>query len=285
MELPLVVGVDGSDSSLRAVDWAVDEAARRGLTLRLVHAARWERYEGNLPSFSADRPAGEVMADHIIASCAERARLRDPDVKVSGEVRPDDAASALLEEGRAAFAVITGNRGRSELSGMLLGSVSLAVAARALCPVIVVRGAERSLRGGFGRVVLAVGDRAEDSAAARFALGEARARGCELHAVRAWRRPAGRHLDDTDHVHEEQAARILDDALNQVKADEGGTAPRRATVEGPAHRVLLAASADADLLVVGALRRHGHTGLQLGRVSHSVLHHADCPVAVVPQQA
>ncbi|GAU70523.1 paraquat-inducible protein A [Streptomyces sp. NBRC 110611] len=60
---------------------------------------------------------------------------------------------------------------------------------------------------------------------------------------------------------------------------------RRQVTEGPAHKVLLEASPQADLLVVGALRRHGRFGLQLGRVSHAVLHHASCPVAVVPQRA
>lgn len=59
----------------------------------------------------------------------------------------------------------------------------------------------------------------------------------------------------------------------------------RRIVEGPARKVLLDASADADLLVVGAQRRHGHFGLQLGGVAHAVLHHAACPVAVVPQRA
>lgn len=46
MELPLVVGVDGSEPSMRAVDWAADEAALRGVPLRLVYASLWERYEG-----------------------------------------------------------------------------------------------------------------------------------------------------------------------------------------------------------------------------------------------
>lgn len=64
VELPLVVGVDGSDSSLEAVDWAADEAARPGLSLRLFYASLWERYEGGRPSFSTDRPAEEVMAQH-----------------------------------------------------------------------------------------------------------------------------------------------------------------------------------------------------------------------------
>jgi nucleotide-binding universal stress UspA family protein len=78
MELPLVVGVDGSDSSLWAVDWAVDEAARHGLPLRLLYGSLWERYESGRPSFSTGRPAEEVFAEHVIASAAERARLRDP---------------------------------------------------------------------------------------------------------------------------------------------------------------------------------------------------------------
>jgi nucleotide-binding universal stress UspA family protein len=136
MDLPLVVGVDGSDSSLQAVD----EAARDGLPLRLVYASLWERYEGGRPSFSTGRPAEEVMAEHIIACCTERARLRSREVKVSGEVLPDDAVSVLLREGPEALALVVGSRGRGELAGMLLGSVSLTVAARAVCPVIVVRG-------------------------------------------------------------------------------------------------------------------------------------------------
>lgn len=58
----------------------------------------------------------------------------------------------------------------------------------------------------------------------------------------------------------------------------------RRTAEGPARKVLLDASATTDLLVVGVRRQSGHPGLQLGRVAHTVLHHAACPVAVVPQR-
>ncbi len=290
MELPLVVGVDGSDSSLQAVDWAVDEAARHGLPLRLVYASLWERYEGVRPSFSTDRPAEEVMAEHIIASCAERARLRNPEVKVSSEVLPDDAVSALLGQGREAFSLVTGSRGRGELAGMLLGSVSLEVAARAVCPVIVVRGGEQNLRGSFGRVVVGVGDSTAGAAAVRFAVREAEARGCALSAVGAWRCPAHEHVDhpliadDAARVHEERASTLLTDALRQAVQDHPQVDVHRQVVEGPAHRVLLHASADADLIVVGALR-HGHFGLQLGRVAHALLHHSGCPVAVVPQRA
>ncbi|WP_326655085.1 MULTISPECIES: universal stress protein [unclassified Streptomyces] len=291
MELPLVVGVDGSDSSLEAVDWAVDEAARHGLPLRLVYASLWERYEGGRPSFSSDRPAEEVMAEHIIASCAERARLRNPQVKVSGEVLPDDAVTALLQAGHEAFALVAGSRGRSELAGMLLGSVSLTVAARAVCPVIVVRGSEQNRQGVFRRVVVGVGDSTEGSGAVRFALREAEARGSALEAVRAWRSPAHEHgdhpllADDAAREHEERASTILTDALREAVLDHPRVDVHRQPVEGPAHKVLLDASADADLMVVGVLRRHGHFGLQLGRVAHALLHHSECPVVVIPQRA
>lgn len=173
MDLPLVVGVDGSDSSLAAVDWAVDEAVRHGLPLRLVHASLWEMYEGAQPSFSTDRPAEEVMAEHIVASCVERARRRNPEVKLSGEALAQDAVSTLLRAGPEAFALVTGSRGRGEIAGMLLGSVSLAVAARAVCPVVVVRGAEPNRWRALGRIVVGVGDATGSAAAVRFAVREA----------------------------------------------------------------------------------------------------------------
>ncbi|WP_336113789.1 universal stress protein [Streptomyces sp. PTD9-10] len=289
MELPLVVGVDGSDSSLLAVDWAVDEAARHRLALHLVHASLRERYEAVQPSFSTDRPAEAVMAQHIISSSLERARLRDPEVKASGEVLPDDAVSVLLRAGPEAFALVTGSHGRGEVAGLLLGSVSLAVAARAVCPVFVVRSGDPIHQGTFGRVVVGVGDPTGDAGAVRFAVREAEVRGCALTAVRAWRNPAQEPVDhmliadDAARLREERASTGLEDALREAAREYPQVDIQRRPVEGPAHRVLLKASAEADLVVVGAQRRHGHFGLQLGRVAHALLHHSECPVAVVPQ--
>lgn len=293
MERPLVVGVDGSDAALRAVDWAVEEAARHGLPLRLVYASVWERYEGMHPTFGPGRPAEDALAEHIIASAAERARRRDPDVKLSTEVLAEDTVLALLREAREAFALVTGSRGRGELAALLLGSVSLAVAARAECPVVVVRGAGRNRSGGFQRVVLGVGGTGDDSAAVDFAFREAELRGTPLDAVHAWRCPA-RELPDfpafhgeTEDPHLLRALEALDEALSAPAAGHPSVQVSRETVEGPARKVLLHAAQSADLLVVGARRRHGAggaLGLQLGLVNHAVLHHAECPVVIVPQQ-
>lgn len=290
MELPLVVGVDGSNGSLPAVDWAVDEAARHGLPLRLVYGSLWERYEGHAPSVGLDRPAEQVMAAHIVASAAERAGRRNPDVKVTTDVLLADATEGLLQEGNNATALITGSRGRGELKGLLLGSVGLAVAARAHCPVVVVRGDKAGLSGTHERILLGAGDPATSGEAARFAFREAEARGCVLDVVRAWRVPA-HDTSDTAEVAEapgqgpeERARTDLDGLLRDAIADHPGVRVQRTTVEGPARKVLVHRSAASDLVIVGARRRQGHFGLQLGRVAHTLLHHAQCPVAVVPER-
>ncbi|MEU2266706.1 universal stress protein [Streptomyces olindensis] len=289
MELPLVVGVDGSDGSILAVDWAVDEAARHGLPLRLVYGSLWERYEGALPSLSLQRPSERVMAQHIVASAEERVRRLNPDVKVSVEAVAAEAVSALLSEGDNASALVIGSRGRGELKGALLGSVGLAVAARAYCPVIVVRGDKAGLAGTHRRILLGAGDLDTSHEAVRFAFREAEARGCLLDVVRAWGIPAHENADQPAPVEgpvrpEAQASDLVDTLVAEATADHPAVRVNRVTVEGLARKVLVNRSAAADLVVVGARRRSGHFGLQLGRVSHTLLHHAACPVAVVPQR-
>ncbi|MFI9650676.1 universal stress protein [Streptomyces sp. NPDC052040] len=132
--------MDGSDSCLLAVGWAVDEAARHGVSLRLVYASLWARYEAGLPSVDPGRPSEQVLAEHIVASAADRAERHNPDVKVTTDIVPEDAVAALVRAGDEAFSLVTGSRGRGELKGLLLGSVGLGVSARARCPVVVVRG-------------------------------------------------------------------------------------------------------------------------------------------------
>ena len=167
MELPLVVGVDGSDSSLLAVDWGTDEAARHRLPLRLVYASRWEGYEDVLPTAGLQRSSYQVMADNIVAAAAERTRRRNPEVKVIAVVVPEDPVDALLHEGDNATAVLTGCRGRGGLQGLLLGSVSLAVAGRGSGPVVVVRGDKTGMEGRHEQIVLGAGEPGTSGAAVR----------------------------------------------------------------------------------------------------------------------
>ncbi len=272
MTIPLVVGVDGSEASLEAVDWAADEAVRHGLALHLLHAA-----------------ARTHEASDVIGAASERAREDAPTVRLSSEVLHEDAAYALVDKGRNAFALVLGSRGLGDLAGMLLGSVSLAVAARADCPVVVVRGAAEHRGTRFGSVVVGVEDGEGSSTAVRFAFREARARGSRLVAVHAWstslsalttpQAPPWYALE----AHRRPPAQVLDDALRGAAELYGEAPVSRKVIEGPARQALLEAASGADLLVVGARRRQGHLGLQLGLINHAVLHHSPCPVAVVPQ--
>ncbi|KUN27765.1 universal stress protein [Streptomyces corchorusii] len=290
MTLPLVVGVDGSEPSLVAVDWAVDEAVRHGLPLRLVHASLWVRYEAGLPPAGPGQSSEQVLAEHIVAAAADRAERRNRDAKITTDIVPEEATAALLREGGAAFALVTGSRGRGELRGLLLGSVGLAVAARAPCPAVVVRGDRVGLAGGHGRILLGLGEAGTGTEAVRFAFREAEVRGCVLDVVRARRGPAhdrsGNRLQAEGPVDTsgESASCVVDARLTAAIDEYPHVRTRPAAPEGPAGKILVDRSAAADLVIIGARRGKGHFGLQLSRVGHALLHHAQCPVAVVPER-
>ncbi|MEU0398456.1 universal stress protein [Streptomyces sp. NPDC006208] len=272
MTIPLVVGIDGSEASLEAVDWAAEEAVRHEVPLHLVHAA--------VPDHAA--------AD-LIAAASERAWKAAPTVRLSSEVLHADAASALVSEGRNAFALVLGSRGLGDLAGMLLGSVSLAVAARADCPVVVVRGGAEYRDARFGRVVVGVEDGEGSGTAVRFASREAHVRRCRLVAVHAWSAPFGALSEPPPpsgfalEAHRRPPMQVLDDVLRGQAERYPDATVSRLVIKGAARQALLEAASGSDLLVVGARRRRGHLGLQLGLVNHALLHHAPCPIAVVPQ--
>ncbi|MEU2563204.1 universal stress protein [Streptomyces longispororuber] len=306
MELPLVVGVDGSEHSLRAVAWAADEAVLRGVPLRLVHAAsREDEEETALPgepgrfavAFAfASASASKERADAVVDAAARRARRGHQDLRVSVRVRNEEPVPALVRESRNATALVVASRGRSGVVELLLGSVSLGVAARADCPVIVLRGSHdnQARAGTRQRVVVGVGEGPECAAAVAFACAEAERRQVTLEAVRAWRRPVrydasgpARSPEEPASAARRRAADGLAAALRGAVADHPSVAVLQHPVEGFVRRALLDASYRADLLVVGARRRRAHLGpgLHLGRVAHALLHHSACPVAVVPQRA
>ncbi|MFD8804688.1 universal stress protein [Streptomyces sp. NPDC059597] len=268
-DLPVTVGVDGSAPSLTALDWAADEAALRGVALRIVHACWWEPHANTAEEGTA-----------AVAAAERRARRRQPGVEVGIGLVLEAPEYALVRESRRALALVLGCRGRGAVAGTLLGSVSAMVARHTHCPVIVVRGAHVEPPSA-GCVVVGVGEPPEDAAAMRFAVEEALLRGVPLEAVRSWRCP--RHAPAVHpllagapaHAQEQRAAETLEAALRDAPEH---LRIRRRTVEGPARDALLAVARDAVLLVVGAQGDDEH----LGRVAHGVLHHARCPVAVVP---
>jgi nucleotide-binding universal stress UspA family protein len=186
--------------------------------------------------------------------------------------------------------IVVGNRGRGGFTGLLLGSVSLRTLGAARCPVIIVRGGEREPS---GRVVAAldVDDPATETVL-DFAFGEASLRHADLVAAYAWDQDAPLLLDvalGTAGLADAAQTIIAgcDDRLADLIKKVGTRHPEvaashQAATASPAG-LLVAESQHADLLVVGARRHgHGHPGMRIGPVATAVLHHAECPVAVVP---
>ena len=279
----VVVGVDGSDSSLQALDWAVEEATRRHLTLRVLCA-----WHSDYPAESVARVADGMADDSrsVVEAAAERARAAGPELDISTNTVHAQAASALIAASRHADTVVVGARGVGALTEALLGSTSMQVAAYASCPVVVVR-EPLSIHGGPRRVVVGVDGSNLSNEATGYAFEQASGRGLGLTVLHAWSAnvfTSGVALTALSEPWRELAAeqeRITSEAIGQWAA----TFPNvdvlvRVTKGRPAH-VLVDASAGAELVVVGSRGRGGFRGLLLGSVSRSVLHQAHCPVAVL----
>ncbi|MFZ2176291.1 MAG: universal stress protein [Rhodococcus sp. (in: high G+C Gram-positive bacteria)] len=138
---PVVVGVDGSATSQRAISVAFEEASMRNLPLVAVHV--WSDLGPTAledPRAAALVPTGvEEDEKAVLAESLAGFQEKYPDVQVSREVYIDDPRARLIEWSKKAHLVVVGSRGRGGFTGMLLGSTSNSLVSSAQCPVVVVR--------------------------------------------------------------------------------------------------------------------------------------------------
>jgi nucleotide-binding universal stress UspA family protein len=144
----IVVGVDGSDGSLRALRWAVREARQRDATLDVVVAWHHPYAAAVDPTGMAASRVSREELEHLSRDLLGRARdvayAEDQTVQVDPTVVEGGAARALLEAATGADLLVVGSRGRGGFTGLLLGSVSQQCAHHAPCPVVIVPGADRA---------------------------------------------------------------------------------------------------------------------------------------------
>jgi len=292
VESRIIVGVDGSEQSQAALDWALGQAELVGADLVLAHTWNPDSYAtpamaGAVPDMiqaGALNDEAEELAqawlDDLVAATATRTIA-----SVSGVLASGSPAGHILDLSAEATMVVVGNRGRGGLRSAVLGSTSQQIAHHAQCPVVVVRDSAAT---SANQVVVGVDGSPASLAALREAFAQAKLRGASLLMVHAWSTSfagtlvnSGQDFDRVRASEVDEGWALLNQSLEELKAtDQSVEIIERLEQASPA-AAIIEASKEAVLTVVGSRGRGGFAGLVLGSVSGSVLAHADSAVMVI----
>jgi nucleotide-binding universal stress UspA family protein len=284
-EKPIVAATDGSEDSLRAVDWAAREAVLRGAPLRIVSAAALLPRAADSQGQSQYPDVSEIIrkdSDVALTTAADRAAKVSPDLLIDTDHLDGAPAAAVTEAGSGALMLVVGSRGVGGFTAMILGSVSRYAAIHASSPVVVVR---QDIGAVHRQVGIGIGDLEGHAAPLTFAFEEAALRKASLIAVHAWHMPrsdisrigeafGGSARSSVEHKVAEQLEGLLDD----WRAKYPDVTVTQDVVHGHPGRILSGLSARADLVVLG--RNQAHHGP--GAVTHAVLNHAHGTIVTVP---
>jgi nucleotide-binding universal stress UspA family protein len=279
----VLVAVDGSEDSLRAVEWAVPEARRRALPLVLVHVVPHLLREDDAPPIADQR----TRVDRVLQVARQRA-AHAPAVET--EVRRleplgFEIGPALVETTRPGDILVVGARGHGKVAGLVLGSVSQYGARHAPGTVVVVR---RQSDETATRTVVGFDESPSAQRALDWAMQRAAEHGGGVTALRTWRATALHGAANVlplpvDAAWQQDKERdLLEAELVPWRDKYPGVALLGEAVPGHPGHLLAVAAEHAGLVVVGSRGRGALTETVLGSVSQAVLHHAHCPVAVVP---
>ncbi|MEV2210063.1 universal stress protein [Streptomyces sp. NPDC050997] len=287
MEPVVTVGLNGSPESLAAAHWAADEAEKRRLTLRLLHA--WPLLAPE-PARAPSEVDQNYWSKRLVHTARSELQARHPGLPVVGSLVAEDAQNVLLQAASESEMIVLGSRGLESVESYFLGDVSMAVVARAQRPVVLVR-AETRKEGAQPapprRVVVALTlhgssddllDFAFHSAAARdLSLLAVHGRSVPIHARVPWGVDHNVTEELTTDAHQElsKALRPWREKYPQVDVADS------IRLASPAKAVVQAAEGAALLVVGRRAHRHG-VAPHLDHIAHSAIHHGRCPVAVVP---
>ena len=289
----VLVGVDGSRSSKRAVQWAAHEARMRNVPLTLVHVvvtpswgpAPWLLSNQPLPLPAEEDPELEKSGRKIIADAikiAEESTRETGHPEINSELFFSVPVPTLVGLSKEARIIVVGRRGRHRLRGVLLGSVSTGLIHHAHCPVAVIGdaapiGPKDSRR----PVVVGIDGSSASELATEIAFDEASRRRVDLIAIHAWRdQDLSKGLSMEWTTQQSIASKNLAERLAGWRERfPDVTVHPRVVWDNPADHLLDEAKS-AQLLVVGSHGRGGFAGMVLGSVSTAVAHAARIPVIV-----
>jgi nucleotide-binding universal stress UspA family protein len=285
----IVVGIDGSQQSGNALDWAVGRARLGGEQLELVNAYSvapdldFYGYHG----LEASQPVAWFVefSEQVLEAAAAHVREVAPELTCTLTSTMGHPAHTLAAASEDADAVVVGRRGLGGAASVLLGSVSNRLATQAQCPLVVVGDEQPPTT---GPIVVGVDASEFGTNALRYALAEAALRQTSVRAVAAYDflHPAFRA--DPELVArmradvEAEAADTVTRALDQARGtDSASVRVDHVAVDGRAAEAILSHADDAQLIVVGTHGKGMVRRMLLGSVSRQVLGDADRPVAVV----
>lgn len=285
----VVVGVDGSDHSARALAWAADEAALDHRPIVLVHAVGSLGTPGTVWLTEGNPTVTRMLeeGEEIVAASTQKVLARYPSVEIHTRVVTKDARQALLELGATASIVVVGSRGRGPVGSLLLGSVSAAVARHATCPVVVVR----PHHPGTVRRGVLVG--ADGTAGSRMTLEaayrQASVRGLPLTVMHCvgdvLAQTMSAHLVSQEEPGLEEQRLLLAESVAGMTEKYPDVHVRLELCRGGTAQALSTAADTMDLLVVGRRHEVSRWRLVAGDVSGHLVEHARTVVLVVPESS
>ena len=281
----VVVGIDGSGSAGKALEWAIAQPATRRITA--VH--------GFSPSHEMLAAAVQINLDPIRAERVEDLEgvwtkpVRESDTELVRTVFVDeDPVRALLDAAEAghADAIVVGHRGHGWWNEHHLGHTASSLLHRSDTPVVIVGDRSRSVDPSGPIVVGVHGSPDERHHNAEWAMDLARASGLGVHFVAVSEPPAyigTGYLADYDAIHAADRD-ALDRLINSYRSRQTGLGISSEVRDGRALDMLLAASSEvgASLIVIGSHHHHPITGFLTGSVARHLPLLAECPVATIP---
>ncbi|MFD7921275.1 universal stress protein [Streptomyces sp. NPDC059740] len=286
----VTVGLDGSPESLTAARWAAAEAERRHGVLRLLHA--WVLLatgETDTPQIrERNQGAREVAAEGL--RCV---RDRHPDLPVIEDLVGEEPEPALLRAAAESQVLVLGTRALGGVAGFTMGDTSQYVVGRADGVVVLVRAGLPEEEGASTprepRVAVGLSLHGSCDEVLGFAFAAAKARALPLHAVHGRALPGSAYAprgsqSDVERQVYEAAEHDVVAALQPWREKYPEVPVQLSVVLASSAQVAVHCAQGADLLVVGRRNRHARFGPHLGPVAHAVVHHARCPIAVVPQR-
>lgn len=276
---PVVVGVDGTPDSLRAVVVAARQAAARGTSLRIVHAYSWPDDD---PPAELDGSRTQSRLREILAEAADQARATATGLVVSTLVADGQDSDVLLAESVSADLVVVGHRGLGDLAALLPGALGTHLAGRSACPLLIVGQPGDA----DGPVLVGIDDVSTSDDLLDAAIRQAHRDRRPLTVLHAWHFPGwpfgGAAAPYGYDLLQAAAAAALAAAVERrqpIHPDVEVSSDARC---GRAADLLVESAKGASLLVVGSHGAGGLRGLVFGSVARAAAQHAPCPVLVFP---